>query len=128
VYLTNCKEPAIALWLTPWYISIDQTREEIGLELYTRLKYSPDDTLFGIFREAGKGVRGVFAAYCRDDDVFIWQANAPRNKYVKLVFDTVIAWARAKGFDKIRLISTRRQPIKKRFGFVNRGIELEKRI
>jgi len=126
MYLTNHKNPEIAFTLMPWYVPLMETREEIGRELYERLKQVPNDTLCGVFYE--NGIRGMFIAYCREDDVFIWQANAPKNKYIKLVLDTVVLWAKFRGFDWIRLITTKRQAIKRRFGFVNRGIELERSI
>jgi hypothetical protein len=124
--LINCKDPNISFALIPWYIPLTQTRLEIGWELHERLRQFPEDTLCGVFYE--NGIRGMFVVYCRYDDVFIWQANAPKNKYVKMILDTVIAWAKAKGFNKIRLITKREKPMAKRFSFVVNGLELERSI
>jgi len=124
--LLNCKEPDISLFLLPWYIPLTQTRLEIGWELHERLRHFPEDTLCGVFYE--NGIMGMFVVYCRYDDVFIWQVNAPQNKYIKFIFDTVIAWAKTKAFNKMRTITSRERPIIRRFGFVKQSDELEKRI
>ena len=126
MYIINCKDPGVSLALVPWYVPLTGTRLEIGWELHERLRQFPEDTLCGIFYE--NGIKGMFIAYCRYDDVFIWQANVPKNKYVGLILDTVILWAKARGYSWVRLITNRRRPMKRRFGFIGRGIELEKRI
>lgn len=105
---------------------VTDTRLEIGWELHERLRQFPEDTLCGVFYE--NGIKGMFVVYCRYDDVFIWQVNTPKNKYVKLIFETVIAWAKVKGYSKLRLITKREKSIKRRFGFVSKGTELEKEI
>ena len=97
------KNPKVALMLIPWFVPNNQTREEIYLELIDRLTDSPDETFVCVAIEDDL-IKGMAVAYCRDKDVFIWQArsdNGMSQEMVDRALGGLAIWAKGKGYDRV---------------------------
>lgn len=121
--LLNCKDPIISQVLLPWYVPVDKTELEIGWELNQRLKNNPDDTFCCVAIENNR-IQGFLVAYCRESDVFLWQARSntkhPKSReYVDLIFYGLAQWAKAKGYNRFCASSPRNKALKRRLGFVD---------
>ena len=114
------KNPRVALMLIPWFVPVDQTRKEIYLELTHRLTYSPDETFVCLAVEDDL-IKGLVIAYCRKNDVFIWQASKDKGvspKVVDCVFEGIAYWAKGRGYNKITGYPNRAKKIwARRWGF-----------
>lgn len=114
-------DPDISYVLYPWYVEVNQTKEEIGFELYTRLKNNPEETFIIVLSE-GLIIRGFLVAYVRYNDVFIWQARTTRPQYSKIGFNIIVKWAENLGKNKIRIIAgskTLRRFFSRKYGFID---------
>lgn len=111
--------PDAAIALVPWLIPVNQSREEIALELFDRMKYNQDET-FVITVMSGGILKGMAVAFCRDDDVFLWQARNEglTQKQVDIGFKIICDWAKKEGFNKLVTIPNRQAEIWiRRWGF-----------
>ena len=122
------KDPSVAMILIPWFVPTDQTREEIYLELRHRLTHNPEETFVCVAIE-GDTIQGFIAAYCRYDDVYLWQGRA-RSPFDNL-YPSHIAerssmeamqglefWAKGCGYNKIVSNSPEgARHIMKRYGY-----------
>jgi hypothetical protein len=117
--LQRILNPDAAKYLVPWFTPVNQTREEIFLELCDRMANKPDETfVISILRR--NVMKGMAIAYCRDGDVFLWQARNEglARKYVDIAFNAICNWARKKGFRKLVTIPNRQAEIwVRRWGF-----------
>lgn len=128
--LWNCKDPDISLKLLPWYVAGDKYELDIGWELHERLKENPDDTFCCIAIENNR-IQAFVVAYCRQKNVFIWQAKARSGfNYSQTIFNGLVLWARGKGRKKLKANSSRRsRAIKREWGFTDsKNNEIERRI
>jgi len=117
-FLTT-KNPDIAYILVPWYVPVNQSREDIFLETYERLKYTPDE-MFVCLAVDNDVIKGMVMAFCRYNDVFLWQARSEglARKYVDRAFDGLCLWAKSKGFDRIVTVPNRAAKLwQRRWGF-----------
>ena len=114
------QNPDMALVLVPWFVPVDQAREDIYLDLIHRLKYNPDETFVCLAIENDL-IKGMVIAYCRIKDVFIWQVRTSKDvsRYiVDLVFNGVCHWARSRGFNRVSTVPNRAKKIwQRRWGF-----------
>jgi hypothetical protein len=121
MYLIRHKKPEIALKLIPWFVVLDIRIENMYLELLERMNDDPDDTYVCVCYDDDNSVCGMTIAYCRDNDVFIWQANTRRDVPRSLVdeaFNAIIEWAKDKGFKLVTGKPNRVRRIwKRRWGF-----------
>lgn len=124
--------PEVALILVPWFVPLNQTAEDIYLELRERLEDDPEETWVGLLVEGDK-IKLMGIAYCRERDVFIWQARKEKgvtSEQVDAVFDRLKEWTKEQGFDRISAIPNRDyKAFTRRWGFqTNNGeiyLELE---
>ena len=114
------KKPYVALMLGDWFVPVNQTVKEICLELIHRLTASPHQTFVCLVVESDL-IKGMVIAYCRENDVFIWQACSARSVprgIVDMVFDGIKHWARSKGLSRVSGTPNRAARIwKRRWGF-----------
>ena len=114
------KNPRVALMLMPWFVEVDQSREDIYLELRHRLTYNPDETFVCLAVESDL-IKGMVIAYCRHEDVFIWQARGSKDlprSIVDYAFAGIGHWAKSKGFSRITGLPNRAKRIWcRRWGF-----------
>jgi len=111
--------PDVVLTLVPWFVPVNQSREDIFLELRDRLIHQPEDT-FVLVVVSQRIIKGFVAAYARTKDVFLWQARSEglTRKYVDIGFNAVCNWTRKKGFNKLVTIPNRATKIwARRWGF-----------
>lgn len=117
-YVTQ--KPEVALVLLPWFVPVDQTREAMYLELRYRLTYHPDETFVCVALD-GDTIKGMAIAYCRQHEVFVWQAAAANDvssEVVDAALKGIVCWARSKGFSKIVAIPNRARELwVRRWGF-----------
>jgi len=118
----RAKDPNVALLLLPWFIEngTGMERSELGANLYERMDKCPDET-FVILIYRGNDLIAFGVAYCRKDDVFIWQAGSigRDRRLVDVGFDIIKRWARSKGYCNIITQPNRRnfKIWKRRWGF-----------
>jgi len=115
------KNPNVAFLLVPWFVPCGQSREDIFLETYERLRDMPDDTFvcLAIDGESDR-MKGMVVAFCRYSDVFIWQARSERlaSKIVDYAFNGLCLWAKSKGYDKVTTRPNRAAKLwQRRWGF-----------
>ncbi len=112
--------PEIALRLIPWLVEVNEGRMDMYLELRSRLTYNPDETFVCLAIE-GNLLKGMTIAYCRHNDVFIWQVRTEKGvprSIVDFGFEGVKHWARSKGYSKITGFPNRAKRIwQRRWGF-----------
>ena len=128
--ILNSKDPDISLKLIPFFIPEDQTRLEMGLELYGRLKSEPDNTLCLVAIENDIG-QAMMIAYERERDVFVWQAWSRSGfKYQMTIFNGLISWAKSLGKDKLvaGIPERKRKFFERRYGFKPSGEVMEREI
>lgn len=124
------KDPAIWAYLSRWYVPVDQSRIEIGTELFRRLSETPDDTFVSIVTEDGKVVAFVVAYVLNENDVFLWQTRTlPGFNYGKELFDMLVNWTKEKSRSRI-VASTERsiRPLERKYGFKPFGGLIAKEI
>ena len=117
--IIETKVPSVALTLLPWFVPINQSREDIYLELAHRLETTPEDTLVIICME-GEMVKGMMIAYCRYKDVFLWQVRRAADlsrTFVDKAFGIIKEWTRRKGFNHIAAITNRSRALQRKWGF-----------
>lgn len=113
------KNPEVALTLIPWFVPLNQSREDIYLELRERLTDNPDETFVCVAIEDNL-IKGMVVAYVRYKDVLIWQSRNEglSRSIVDFVFNGVCHWARSKGFDRVTTVPNRARKIwVRRWGF-----------
>ena len=113
------KNPDVALLLVPWFVPCNQSREDILLETYDRLSHTPDDTFVCLAIDEDR-IKGMAIAYCRYNDVFLWQARSEglASSVVDRAFAGLCHWARGKGFTKITTVPNRAAKLwMRRWGF-----------
>ena len=114
------KNPAAALSLIPWLVPNGQSIEEIYLELRERLEEDPEETYVCMIVD-GNFIKGMAIAYCRYNDVFIWQARKAgdlSSKFVNIALENIKEWARNKGYDSISAVPIKPAKVfSRRFGF-----------
>lgn len=113
--------PRVAYVLVPWYVPVDQNIEDVFLDVYERLRDTPEET-FVCLAIADDMIKGMIVAYCRYKDVFIYQARSQglASKYVDRVFEGLCHWARGKGYKAITAAPRRKgntKPYERRWGF-----------
>jgi hypothetical protein len=119
---TRLKDPKDSIELIPMFVPVDQTREEIYLELRSRMKYDPDDTYVVVLIDGGK-VKGLVVAYTREHDVFAWQVRKDPDvpaKVLDMAFDGLKDWARGKKKHRINAVPLPNRPRKlwhRRWGY-----------
>ena len=128
--------------LLPWFIEGKETREEIFLQLYNRLEQDPDNTFVLIAME-GEYCHGFMAAYCREDDVLLWQARtrspfdelypdkANIYEYNDKAFEILFEWAASKGKKIVSAICHEKRTeslVMRRYGFKKDGTKITKEI
>lgn len=115
------KNPKVALILIPWFVPVNQTREEMYLELRHRLAYNPDETLVCLIIDNDL-IKGMGIAYCRYNDVFIWQASTSKDiprSIVDSAFRGILHWSKSKGFGCVSGMPNRAKKIwLRRWGFM----------
>jgi hypothetical protein len=138
----RAKHPAVCWCLLPWFVEGNQTRKEIFTELYGRMEDKPDDTFVLVAMENGL-CHGFMAAYCRDDDVFLWQSRT-RDPFDKLypdktkvmqynedAFNLLFEWAKSRGKKSASALCTEEKVkdlVVRRYGFVKNGNLITKEI
>lgn len=127
--------PKIALLLYPWFVPANQTRQEIYLELRDRLKNESDKTFCVVAVDMAKErIYGFLVAYCRENDVYIWQArthtvfdnNYPDHedtlKCNNIAFDMLFDWARQKNYARVSVDSPNSSRyLVRRYGFCRKS-------
>lgn len=110
----------MALVLIPWFIPFDQTVVDMYLELCDRMEQQPEKT-FVLLAIENDQIQGMVIAYCRKDDVFIWQASTDRGVSVSVVdhaFRGILCWAKGKGYSQVSGVPNRARKIwQRRWGF-----------
>lgn len=121
MYLIRHKKPKVSIDLIPWLVIVNQKIEDMYLELHGRMTDHPDDTYVCVCYDDDGTIKGMLIAYCRHDDVFLWQAHTDRSVSRVLVdeaLEAVIRWAKKKGYNAITGQPNRALKIwKRRWGF-----------
>lgn len=126
--IIRSKSPDVSIALVPWYVPIDQSRGEIGMELDRRMRECPDDTCVLIASEENT-VMAMVIAYCRPNDVFLWQARAKAGfQNSSEVLNELIKWAKSKGYSKLVTKSPRAKAVARAWHFTIQNGDLVKEI
>ena len=121
--LYRLTKPRVSLELIPFYVPNNQTRLEIGWELFKRLRDKPEDTF--CLAAVEDTLRAMVIAYVWKGDCHIWQAYAePGFEYSKLMFDRLISWAKEKGLTKLTTGTKRPRAMCRKWGFVQKDGQL----
>lgn len=118
---TRVTDPDVALLLLPWFVeeNCNMNRLQLGEELFNRMTDYPEDTLV-LLIYYGDELRAFGVAYCRENDVKIWQAGSINldRQVVDVGFDFIKRWAKSKGRSRITTEPNRNLKIwKRRWGF-----------
>jgi len=112
--------PDAAITLTPWFVPVMQTREEICAILFNMMTDDPERTYVTIVID-GQTIKGMAVTICRFNDAFIWQArsNGLDRKTVDYMLGLIEQWARSKGFKRLSAYPNRNRRIwQRRWGFM----------
>lgn len=115
--------PKISFALIPWFVPANLDRLQIGWELHEMLRKEPDNVFCLIATENGIG-QAVLIAYTEENYVWVWQRRIKAGfKYQKFMYDGLVNWSKARGFDRLRCGASKRagRVLRRRYGFEDCG-------
>ena len=117
------KNPKVALMLLPWFMPCDcMTAEDMCAKTYRLLRDKPEDTFVCLAIDEDR-IKGMAVAYCRKNDVIVWQARSQglASTIVDRAFEGICHWARGKGFNMVSALPNRAAKLwQRRWGFRQR--------